>query len=87
MKACIILDNMIIEDEQVDDNELVAIASGNDDYDSLGTDDPVEVSRGLRPFDQFMASNRVIRDSNTHYALRHVIIAHLWTLHGQGVIE
>ena len=35
MKACIILHNMIIEDEQVDDNELVAIASGNDDYDSL----------------------------------------------------
>ena len=38
MKAYIILHNMIIEDERVDDNELVAIASGNDDYDSLGTD-------------------------------------------------
>ena len=37
MKECIILHNMIIED----DNELVAIASGNDDYDSLGTDGPV----------------------------------------------
>ena len=35
MKACIILHNMINEDEQVDDNELVAIASGNDDYDSF----------------------------------------------------
>ena len=44
MKACIILHNMIIEDERVDDNELVAIASGNDNYDSLGTDGPVEVS-------------------------------------------
>ena len=87
MKACIILHNMIIEDEQVDDNELVAIASSNDDYDSLGTNGPVEVSRGPIPFDQFMASNRVIRDSNTYYALRHDIIAHLWTLHGQGVIE
>ena len=41
----------------------IAIASGNDDYDSLGTDDLVEVSRGLRPFDQFMATNRAIRDS------------------------
>ena len=87
MKACIILHNMIIEDERVDDNELVAIAFGNDDYDSLGTDGPVQVSRGPRPFDQFMATNRAIRDSNTHYALRHDIIAHLWTLHGQGVIE
>ena len=87
MKACIILHNMIIEDERVDDNELVAIAYGNDDYDSLGTDGPVEVSRYPIPFDQFMASNRVIRDSNTHYALRHDIIAHLWTLHEQGVIE
>ena len=76
MKACIILHNMIIEDERVDDNELVAIASGNDDYDSLGTDDPIEVSRGPIPFDQFMASNRAIRDSSTHYALRHDIIAH-----------
>ena len=51
MKACIILHNMIIEDERVNDIELVAIAYGNDDYDSLGTDGPVEVSRGPRPFD------------------------------------
>ena len=87
MKVCIILHNMIIEDERVDDNELVAIASGNDDYDSLRTDGPVEVSRGPIPFDQFMASNRAIRDSNTHYTLRHDIIAHMWTLHRQGVIE
>ena len=87
MKACIILHNMIIDDERVDDNELVAIASGNYDYDSLGTDGPVEVSRGPRPFEQFMATNRAIQDSNTHYALRHDIIAHLWTLNGQGVIE
>ena len=87
MKACIILHNMIIEDERVDDDELVAIASANDDYDSLGTDGPVEVSRGPRPFDQFMANNRASRDSTTHYALRRDIIAHLWTLHGQGVIE
>ena len=87
MKVCIILHNMIIEDERVDDNELVAIAYGNDDYDSLGTDGPVEVSRSPIPFDQFMASNRAIRYSNTHYALRLDIIAHLWTLHGQGVIE
>ena len=87
MKACIILHNMIIEDERVDDNELVAIASGIYDYDSLGTDGPIQVSRGPRPFEQFMATSRAIRDSNTHYALRHDIIAHLWTLHGQGVIE
>ena len=87
MKVCIILHNMMIEDERVDDNGLVAMASGNDDYDSLGTDGPVEVSRGPIPFDHFMASNRAIRDSNTHYALCHDIIAHLWTLHEQGVIE
>ena len=31
MKACIILHNMIIEDERVDDNELVAVAAGNED--------------------------------------------------------
>ena len=60
MKACIILHNMIIKDERVDDNELVAIASSNYDYDSLGTDDPVEVSRGPKPFEQFMATNRAI---------------------------
>ena len=87
MKACIILHNMIIEDERVDDDELVAIASANEDYDSLGIDGPIEVSRGPRPFDQFMANNRAIRDSTTHYALRRDIIAHLWTLHEQGVIE
>ena len=87
MKACIILHSMIIEDERVDDDELVAITSANDDYDSLGTDDLVEVSRGPRPFDQFIATNRAIRDSTTHYALRRDIITHLWMLQGQGVIE
>ena len=87
MKSCIILHNMIIEDERDDDNELVAVAAGNEDYDSLGTDGSVEVSLGSIPFDQFMARKRAIRDSNTHYALRHDIITHLWTLHEQGVIE
>ena len=52
---------MIIEDEWVDNNELIAIASSNDDYDSLRTDVPVEVSQGPIPFDQFMVSNRDIR--------------------------
>ena len=60
MKECIILHNMIIEDERVDDNELVAVAAGNEDYDSLGTDGPVEVSRDPIPFDQFMGRNRAI---------------------------
>ena len=87
MKACILLHNMIIEDERVDDNELVAVVASNEDYDSLGTDGPVELSRGPIPFDQFMARNRAIRDSNTHYALYHDIITHLWKLHRQGVIE
>ena len=49
MKACIILHNMIIEDERVDDNELVVAAAGNEDYDSLGTDGPVEVSEARYP--------------------------------------
>ena len=35
MKACIILHNMIIEDERVDDDELVVMGDANDDYDSL----------------------------------------------------
>ena len=87
MKACILLHNMIIEDERVDDNELIAVVAGNEDYDSLGTDGPVEVSRGPIPFDQFLARNRAIQDLNTHYALCHDIITHLWKLHGQGVIE
>ena len=40
---------MIIEDERVDDNELVAIASGNDDYDSLGTDDQLKYHEARYP--------------------------------------
>ena len=60
MKTCIILHNMIIEDEWVDDNELVVVATGNEDYDSLGIDGSVEVSRGPIPYDQFMARNCVI---------------------------
>ena len=89
MKACIILHNMIIEDERVSDNELVAIASSNYDYDSLGTDGPVEVSRGPRPETlRTIYGYQPCHSRFKHpHALRHDIIAHLWTLHGQGVIK
>ena len=81
MKACIILHNMIVEDEW-DDNEVVDL-----DYEQInGVDNPsMQVSR--EQSDGFMAyieSYERIRDREIHSQLQLDLIEHLWQLQGES---
>ncbi|CAN1310647.1 Protein ALP1-like [Linum perenne] len=79
MLTCIILHNMIIEDEQVDsDDEML----GDPDYEienprnDLNRDGPTLV--------EYLARNNRIRNAATHHALRTDLVEHVWNLHGNN---
>ncbi|XP_062230124.1 uncharacterized protein LOC133927722 [Phragmites australis] len=74
MTACIIMHNMIIEDERPDgDVEHV--------YD--GTGDPVEPSRTPTPtLEAFAQWYGMITSRQGHHQLRDDLVEHLWQFHG-----
>ncbi|XP_021314674.1 uncharacterized protein LOC110434616 [Sorghum bicolor] len=69
MTACIIMHNMIVEDEGVDEKDFK--------YDDVG--EKVTVSHDATPkFDAFMQNYKKIKDKETHTALQADLIEHLW---------
>ena len=73
MKACIIMHNMVIEDE----GDI-----GNIDFDGSDANPPLEVSNAYTPeLEDFMQIHYQIRDSATHYQLQLDLIEHLWERH------
>ncbi|KAL0016624.1 hypothetical protein SO802_003693 [Lithocarpus litseifolius] len=81
MKACIILHNMIVEDER-DDNEVVDL-----DYEQIDGVDypPLQVLR--EQSDEFLAyieRHGLIRDREIHFQLQSDLIKHLWQLQGES---
>ncbi|XP_052203949.1 uncharacterized protein LOC127809225 [Diospyros lotus] len=75
MKACIIMHNMVIEDE----GDI-----GNNDFDRSNANPPVEVSHAYTPeLEDFMQTHYQIRDSVTHSQLQSDLIKHLWECHGE----
>ncbi|KAK9067688.1 hypothetical protein SSX86_011799 [Deinandra increscens subsp. villosa] len=77
MKACIILHNMIIEDER--DN------SDDDDFEYDQVDDVLpELSHDhTTEFMEFIERHHQIRDSSTHHQLQEDLIEHQWLLYSQ----
>jgi hypothetical protein len=77
--ACIILHNMIIEDER-DINEVE-----RGDYEQLNatTLDPVSHAPKLELMD-FIRRHRQIRDRETHSQLQSDLVEHLWQLHSNS---
>jgi hypothetical protein len=73
MKACVIMHNMIVEDEVVLDP--------NESFDYAG--EKVEPHRGqpTRTLEEFIEAHRQIRDSDTHVQLKEDLIEHLWNNH------
>ena len=68
MYACIILHNMIVEDEGN------AISNWSDDVDP-----PIRVHRGPAKEIQYqILRNAELRDSEVHHALRHDLMEHIW---------
>ncbi|XP_035551517.1 uncharacterized protein LOC108981773 [Juglans regia] len=77
MKTCVILHNMIIEDERDDSQGL------NMEYDQLDDDIP-ELSRNpTNEFMNFIQRHHEIRDSSAHHQLQADLIEHHWQFHSQ----
>ena len=75
MKACIIMHNMIIEDEG---------GIGNLDFDGSDANPPTQVSHEPTPeLEDFIKNHRSIRDIATHSQLQLDLIDHLWERYGQ----
>lgn len=75
MKTCVILHNMIVEDER-DDTTL--------DYEyDVSPGSSVELSNDTSPaFHEFLRRYRAVRDTDKHYQLRNDLIEHLWQRKG-----
>jgi hypothetical protein len=79
MKACIILHNMIVEDER----DMYLEYSYDNTPAAVIT--PVEVSRGENSisFAEFIDNYHSMRDSSAHFQLRHDLIKHQWAIKGR----
>ncbi|XP_075675085.1 uncharacterized protein LOC142644334 [Castanea sativa] len=81
IKVCIILQNMIVEDER-DDNEVVDL-----DYEQIDEVDnlPIQVSREQDDgFTTYIQSHEHIRDRDIPSQLQSDLIEHLWQLQGMA---
>ena len=72
MKACIILHNMIIEDER---DEIEAVDLG---YETPMSREPTN------EFTEFIQVHQCIRDSEVHSQLQMNLVEHLWQLQGES---
>ena len=79
MTACIILYNMIIEDER----HINEVERG--DYEQFNTTilDPVSHAPTLE-FMDFIRRHHQIRDKETHSQLQSDLVEHLWQLHSNS---
>ncbi|XP_062099775.1 uncharacterized protein LOC133805616 [Humulus lupulus] len=77
MTSCIIMHNMIIEDER-DVNATIEerVDVQNPEVEMLGDDDT--------RFQEFLARHKKIRDKEAHIELRNTLIEHLWDEHGNS---
>ncbi|XP_028112490.1 uncharacterized protein LOC114310638 [Camellia sinensis] len=77
MKTCIILHNMIVEDEREEHLDF--------DYEISSTNTPVQLSSTpTNDFESFLSCHLGIRDKNTYHALRNDLIEHMWHLRGEN---
>ena len=78
MKACVILHNMIVEDER-DVNEAVEL-----DYEQIDDNPTIQMSReNTNTFTEFIETHQCIRDRKIHSPLQTDLVEHLWQLQGE----
>ncbi|XP_050212628.1 uncharacterized protein LOC126664324 [Mercurialis annua] len=76
MKACIILHNMIVEDER-------HVKNLDYNYDSFDVNPDISVSQERSAeLLEFIQCHRRIRDRDTHLQLQQDLIEHIWRTHG-----
>ncbi|XP_028111581.1 uncharacterized protein LOC114309903 [Camellia sinensis] len=77
MKSCIILHNMIVEDEREEHLDF--------DYELSLTNAPVQLScTPTNDFQSFLSRHLGIRDKDAYHALRNDLIEYMWHLHGEN---
>ena len=78
IKTCVILHNMIVEDEW-DVNEAVEL-----DYEQIDDNPTIQLSREhTNTFTEFIETHQCIRDHKNHFQLQSDLIEHLWKLQGK----
>ncbi|XP_050240941.1 uncharacterized protein LOC126689804 [Quercus robur] len=78
MKACVILHNMIVEDER-DVNKAVEV-----DYEPIDDNPTIQLSREhTNEFTEFIETHQCIQDREIHDQLQLDLIEHLWQLQGE----
>ena len=77
MKACIVLHNMIVEDERDE-------VSLEQEYGGPYTSSAALSTDTSPTFDAFLRRYRAIRDNDKHYQLRNDLIEHLWQRKGES---
>ena len=79
MKACIIMHNMIIENERDTDD------ANEFEYEQIDETSQVQISRDRTiEFMEFIQRHLSIKNSQTHSQLQSDLIEHLWQLYGQS---
>lgn len=77
MTACVILHNMIIEDEREQPPGYRYENEGNKIYIP-----PVQPEKDERRLQKLLEMHRRIEDRGGHVQLRYDLVEHLWALHG-----
>ena len=72
MRACVIMHNMIIEDERDEEDDF--------NYDVVGEN--VKISHGSTPeLEEFIQNYKNIKDQQIHTQLKDDLVEHLWQNH------
>jgi hypothetical protein len=79
MKTCIILHNMIVEDER--NTSVKHMYDGNSSMELTTLIAPV--TRRRVDYSTFKDNVQSLKDSTLHYRLRNDLISHLWALKGR----
>ncbi|XP_066338609.1 protein ALP1-like [Miscanthus floridulus] len=74
MRACVIMHNMIVEDEGF-------VVDPNERFDYGGENVQPARGRGTRTLDEYIEAQRMIRNKETHVQMKEDLIEHLWNHH------
>ncbi|XP_066308259.1 protein ALP1-like [Miscanthus floridulus] len=74
MRACVIMHNMIVEDEGF-------VVDPNERFDYGGENVQPAHGRGTRTLDEYIEAQRMIRNKETHVQMKEDLIEHLWNHH------
>ncbi|CAH9107624.1 unnamed protein product [Cuscuta europaea] len=82
MMACIIMHNMIVEDEYEEKDEEPTQQDYREDYDYIGGIVELNLNHDGPTLSEYMMCHNRIRDFLVHTSLKSDLINHLWRHHG-----